>query len=504
MQTLSELDRLSAPVLENTETHRRVFTEASPFRHIAIDHFFDDQFAERLLAEFPAFEKKLSVSEGGATGGKAVNTKIREISPAYEELYAFISGQPFLEFVSRLSGIPDLLLDPQMFGGGTHENRHGQELDPHIDFNYAQEHGLHRRLNLIVYLNKDWKTEWGGAIEIHSDPRRPEENQIRAFDPLFNRAIMFETNEISWHGFPRIDLPECERHRSRKSISIYLYTKDRPAGEIAPPHGTFYVQRPLPANIAPGHIVTPADVYELKSLLVRRDRWIELYQKMEMDKNGTIEQMGRYVRLLETNSRLPLTGYVLQEGPAIGAFGDGWVASALRFRVKPLEPVQSLTMHAYRPEEAGAGRVRILIDGIEAANTAIDPGTNEISAPAQRDKDVAFTIEAYFEAAQKWSPPGDSRDLALMITQIRFEHPAPETKRTSESTPLYVAKKLADAQRLEAVLSAAGINYDVETDTYQGGVIFRSARVGAFFYVAEADRARAEAVMLENSFRPVK
>ena len=63
-----------------------------------------------------------------------------------------------------------------------------------------------------MYLNKEWKTEWGGAIEIHSNPRLPEENQIRAFDPLFNRAVMFETNEISWHGFPRIQLPEAERH----------------------------------------------------------------------------------------------------------------------------------------------------------------------------------------------------------------------------------------------------------------------------------------------------
>ena len=118
-------------------------------------------------------------------GGKAVNTKIREISPAYEELYSFISSRPFLDFMSQLSGIPDLLLDPKMFGGGTHENRHGQELDPHIDFNYAENHGLHRRLNLIVYLNKDWKTEWGGAIEIHSNPRSPDTNRI----PRFRSAL---------------------------------------------------------------------------------------------------------------------------------------------------------------------------------------------------------------------------------------------------------------------------------------------------------------------------
>ena len=67
--------------------------------------------------------------------------------------------------------------------------------------------------------------------------------------------------------FRSFELPEAERHRSRKSISIYLYTKDRPAGEIAPSHGTFYVQRPLPERIVPGHVVTPEDVFELKSLL---------------------------------------------------------------------------------------------------------------------------------------------------------------------------------------------------------------------------------------------
>src|SRR5260370_715803 len=82
-----------------------------------------------------------------------------------------------------------------------------------------------------------------GALELHSNPRRPEENRVQAYNPTFNRAVLFETNERSWHGFPRVELPPAERHRSRKSVSIYLYTRERPAGEIAPVHGTFYVQR---------------------------------------------------------------------------------------------------------------------------------------------------------------------------------------------------------------------------------------------------------------------
>jgi hypothetical protein len=420
------LDRLSAPVLASADVYRQDFTEARPFRHISIDNFLEGEFAERLLAEFPRFDQKLSINEGGATSGKSVNTKIREISPAYQELYAFISSGPFLEFMSRISGIPDLLLDPKMFGGGTHENRHGQELDPHIDFNYAEDHDLHRRLNLIVYLNKDWRTEWGGAIEIHSNPRLPDENQIRAFDPLFNRAVMFETNEISWHGFPRIQLPEGERHRSRKSISIYLYTKDRPEGEIAPSHGTFYVQRPLPPNITAGHVLTADEAVELKTLLVRRDRWIELYQKMEMDKNRSIDQLGKYVKLLQGNSRLPITGYVVQEGATTGAYGDGWIASALKVRVRPVKAVSSLTLHAYRPEESGGGRVRILVDGVEVANSVVGSGRSEVAATFARAQDEIFTIEIRFEAQEKWSPPGDDRDLALLVIEMRMEHGKPE------------------------------------------------------------------------------
>jgi Rps23 Pro-64 3,4-dihydroxylase Tpa1-like proline 4-hydroxylase len=233
------IPEVSAEVLQHVDRYRDAFDHADHFKHVMIENFLEPSFAEQLLTDFPSFNPRLARNEYGDIGGKAVNTQIREISPVYQRLYAVISSKPFLEFMSRLSGIPDLLIDPKMFGGGTHDNRHGQELDPHVDFNYDESEQLHRRLNLIVYLNKEWETEWGGALEIHSNPRRPQENQIESFDPLFNRAVMFETNEYSWHGFPKIDLPADKRHLSRKSLSIYLYTKDRPAEEIAPMHATF-------------------------------------------------------------------------------------------------------------------------------------------------------------------------------------------------------------------------------------------------------------------------
>jgi hypothetical protein len=69
---------------------------------------------------------------------------------------------------------------------------------------------------------------------------------------------------------------------------------------------------------------------------------------------------------------------------------------------------------------------------------------------------------------------------------------------------IFVAKRLRDAISLEAVLTGAGIDYAVEPDEYEGGIIFKSRRVGAFFYVRPEVRESAVAVMLENGYVPVK
>src|ERR1700733_13311160 len=363
---------------------RETFLHARPFRHVGIDDFFENDYVERLLDEFPSFGGRLAIGENGNTGGKAVNTKIAAISPVYEDLYGFISSKPFLEFVSRLSGLPDLILDPAMYGGGTHENLHGQELDPHVDFNFDQTEQLHRRLNLIVYLNKDWRPEWGGGLEIHSNPRRPEENQIRTYNPIFNRAVLFETNEYSWHGFPRIALPEDKRHLSRKSISIYLYTKDRPAAEIAPKHATFYVQRPLPTRFAPGYQLSQEDVLALQALLIRRDWWIEFYQRTELENNRKIEELHRYVHDLEKGTRVPLTGYVLQEGISSGLYADLWASSSMKLRIAPLSPVSELMLRGFRPDDSPAGIVRILVNGEQRGSGQASAGSFEVTAILRR------------------------------------------------------------------------------------------------------------------------
>lgn len=421
------LRQVSESVVEQAGRYQDAFLHAEPFKHVVVENFFEPSFARRLLEEFPSFDPKLAMNEHGGIGGKAVNTKIREISPAYKELYEAISSQPFLDLISRLSGIPDLILDPKLFGGGTHDNRHGQELDAHVDFNYDEAQQLHRRLNLIVYLNEDWKTEWGGAIEIHSNPRDPATNRIRAYDPLFNRCVMFETNEYSWHGFPKINLPPDKRHLSRKSISIYLYTKDRPAEEIVPMHGTFYYQRPLPDYIQASRVLTAEDVEELKKLLIRRDDWIAFYHKMELDKNREIAIKNHAIQDLTSRVHAPLTGYVLQTGSATGIHADGWVASHAEITIQPLAAVASILLRGWRPEKAPAGRVRLAV-GSNAAEVAVAEGNFEISLSLPQTSEEKFVLTIDTKSQSRVVDPGvDARDLEFLVSEIRARHPLLKT-----------------------------------------------------------------------------
>ena len=293
---------VSPAVVEQTPLLRAKFESARPFKHLVIEGFLKTDVAEALLRDFPAFDPKRAVNEFGEVGNKAVNEQIETLSPSYAAVADYLKSAVFLKLMSDLTGISDLLPDVNMFGGGTHENRHGQELDAHVDFNYDPQTKLHRRLNLLVYLNREWDESWGGSIELHSNPRKPDENEISSFTPLLNRAVIFETNEYSWHGFQKIHLPADKRHLSRKSLSVYLYTKTRPQHEIVPEHGTFYVQRPLPSRIKPGRVVTAADVEEIKSLLAQRDGWIEHYHHVELQVSSQMGEFHQRVRELEGRS----------------------------------------------------------------------------------------------------------------------------------------------------------------------------------------------------------
>ena len=284
---------ISHGTLQSATTIRQAFDAAKPFRHVVIDGFLDSEACEALLRDFPPFSAQRARNEHGEVGRKAVTERVFDVSPFYKSFHAYINSAAFLGAVSALTGIDDLMADRTLFGGGTHENLAGQALDVHIDFNVDERRMLHRRVNLLIYLNKEWNEAWGGAIELHSDPFNPASDAWKSYLPIFNRAVLFETNEYSWHGFRRIVLPPDKQHLSRKSFSIYLYTLDRPAEEVVAPHTTFYVAQPLPGHLRAGHTLTPEDMQEIEIRMQGRDGLLRMYQKLLVEKEQRLRDFMR-------------------------------------------------------------------------------------------------------------------------------------------------------------------------------------------------------------------
>ena len=134
--------------------------------------------------------------------------------------------------------MPKLLGDEKLMGGGLHATGARGHLDVHLDFNMIRDRALHRRLNILVYLNKGWHEDWGGEFELWDEDVKVRHEK---FLPIFNRCVMFETNEISFHG---VNAVKCPEGQARKSFAAYYYTKEAPAHYPGDWHDTIFKARP--------------------------------------------------------------------------------------------------------------------------------------------------------------------------------------------------------------------------------------------------------------------
>jgi len=217
------------------EDLKNQFNSAKPFRYLVIEDFLEETFAQKLYDEFPQHDPKTWVNANGYHQKNKYTQPCPENSSA-RDYFDEVTSQEFMEVLQRITGIEGLLADPNLFGAGYHQTLEGGFLDVHIDFNKRRNSNLDRRLNLIVYFCRDWKEEHGGNVELWDMTRK---TQIADIPPLYNRAVMFETNEISWHGHPK---PwHSKNHESRKSLSVYYYSMGRQDTQPQEWHNTIYV-----------------------------------------------------------------------------------------------------------------------------------------------------------------------------------------------------------------------------------------------------------------------
>jgi len=402
----------------------RAFAAARPFRHAVIDGFLDAQHCAGLLDEFPRFDPHFALNEMGEVGGKAVRSRVEALGPTYAALDQAIQSPDFLSYVSALTGIPDLLYDPDYEGGGTHENRDGQGLDVHIDFNYHPRTGWHRRLNLIVYLNPEWDAAWGGMLTLEADPWSGV-GEVQQIAPLFNRCVVFETNEVSWHGFAQIELPAERKQLSRKSFAIYLYTRDRPTAETAPPHATVYVPAGMPASIQPGCVLDDAACLELRVRFARLRGQLKFLYQRETEFATQIESLKHALNDAKQAQRVDLQGYARVQ-MVDGIWADGWVSQQLSVAFTPSRGVRALTVEVWVPPQMPTAQILRLACAGARTEASVAPGArSQLRLVVGVSKGIDARLE--IEAGVQWQPAasgtgGDERQLAWRLLGITLDH----------------------------------------------------------------------------------
>ncbi len=216
------------------------FNHAKPYRHLVIDNFLNTETAEFLYNNFPkedVFNKKYK----GVNEFKSEGSNFADFPELFTQMREELHSKEWCDIMSQITGIEDLFSVEDALGGGLHQGGNGSFLDIHIDFNIHADRGIHRRINLLIFFNKDWKEEYGGHTELWNADMT---NLDKKVFPAMNRCVIFETNEISYHGYDKIKLPEGI---TRKSFYSYYYTKLR--GDAAKYHDTVFKARPTDSNM---------------------------------------------------------------------------------------------------------------------------------------------------------------------------------------------------------------------------------------------------------------
>ncbi len=220
---------------------RSAYQSAEPFPHMVIDNFLSPDVAEEASRSFFSFEE--ARQKGVQFQAVNENLKIQIVNPALfpsaiSKVSAALSSPQFMSDLSFITGIENLVWDDAYAGGGMHQTARSGWLDVHVDFNFNEALQMHRRLNILVYLNRHWEDSWGGELELWDAEVK---HCVRRVAPVFNRCAVFTTNDISFHGVTAVNCPPGVQ---RCSFAAYYYTREAPVGWDGEKHSTIFRARP--------------------------------------------------------------------------------------------------------------------------------------------------------------------------------------------------------------------------------------------------------------------
>ena len=206
--------------INNIDYYKNEYKKAKPYEHIIINDFFSLDYINKIYENYPKIDNKWHYYNNPIEHKYSFNKfdDNNEIKKMYENL----NSEEFINLLKEITNINDLEKDEYLHGAGLHAYPNNGKLDIHLDYNIHPITGKERRINLIIYMNKNWKEEYGGNLIFYDENKN--ESKIK-FCPNFNTAIIFRTSDISYHGLPTPI--KCPEGKYRKSIAIYYVSSPR-------------------------------------------------------------------------------------------------------------------------------------------------------------------------------------------------------------------------------------------------------------------------------------
>jgi Rps23 Pro-64 3,4-dihydroxylase Tpa1-like proline 4-hydroxylase len=192
-----------------------------PFTHIEIDNFLPNSLAKNLSEDFLDYQDEKWFCYKNQIEDKKLLSDWRQFPAQTYQMFSFLNSPWMLETLSNIIGCK-LYADNGLHGGGWHMHASGGKLNPHLDYSIHPNLGQLRKLNLIIYLCEDWKSSYGGHFGLWGSNERKPGKLIKEVEMGFNKAVLFDTTQNSWHGLSRE--VTCPSGSYRKSLAVYYLT----------------------------------------------------------------------------------------------------------------------------------------------------------------------------------------------------------------------------------------------------------------------------------------
>ncbi len=270
------MDNILGDWITNISFLNKQFISAIPYEHVVIDNFFNEDYLNILINNFPLINdnfKHWHIYNNPIEKKYALNN-FDNLSE-YNELFKKLSTDEFVNIISKITSIENLENDPLLHGAGIHYHPNGGKLDMHLDYSIHPITKKERRVNLIIYLNKEWKEEYNGDLQLWDINFN---GPVKKYYPKYNRAILFKTSDISYHGLPHPI--KCPENIGRKSLAIYYVSEQR--DNIIKRYKAEY--KPLPNQVVNDKL---QQLYEIrKTRLITDEDLNDIYPNWKEDGNG--------------------------------------------------------------------------------------------------------------------------------------------------------------------------------------------------------------------------